>query len=174
MFHHNLSHQKGMSLLEVLIAVLILSIGLLGVGATMFVSQTSMDSSYLRQQAIQEAISITERMRANQNQAQLGSYNLSMNDTPQQSALTLCTNQNCSPNQLALMDKNLFLQEVENNLPNGKASISTTNLAGGSVQATVTLSWTSRQAHDNQAAQSLSKTVKVSKQTQTFTLKTIL
>jgi len=58
-------HQSGFSLLEVLIAVVILSIGLLGVGSMQANSLRYNHQAYLRGQAIQLAYDMSDRMRAN-------------------------------------------------------------------------------------------------------------
>ena len=57
--------QAGFSLLEVLIAVVILSIGLLGVAALQAQSMRYNHQAYLRGQAVQLAYDMSDRMRAN-------------------------------------------------------------------------------------------------------------
>lgn len=67
-------HVRGMSLIEVLVSVLILGIGLLGIAAMQSLAlrggQGSMESS----QAVMQATSIIEAMRANP--ANAGGYNI--------------------------------------------------------------------------------------------------
>src|SRR5579863_5743578 len=55
----------GFSLIEVLIALVILSIGLLGIAAMVSESLKSKESSYYRTQALDLASEIVDRMRAN-------------------------------------------------------------------------------------------------------------
>lgn len=68
--------QRGFSLLEVLIAVLVLSIGLLGLAGLYAVGLRSVDSANLRTQATVVAQDILERMRANRDAAIAGDYNI--------------------------------------------------------------------------------------------------
>lgn len=68
--------QCGFSLLEVLIAVLVLSIGLLGLAGLHAVGLRSVDSANLRTQATVLAQDILERMRANRDAAIAGDYNI--------------------------------------------------------------------------------------------------
>lgn len=69
--------QRGFSLLEVLIAVLVLSIGLLGLAGLYAVGLRSVDSANLRTQATVLTQDILERMRANRDAAIAGEYNIS-------------------------------------------------------------------------------------------------
>ena len=55
----------GFSLIEVLIALVILSVGLLGIAAMVSESLKSKDSSYYHTQALNMANGILDRMRAN-------------------------------------------------------------------------------------------------------------
>ena len=59
--------QCGFTLLEVLVAILIFAIGLLGLASLQTVSQRSNHSAYLRSQAVIQAYDIADRMRANKN-----------------------------------------------------------------------------------------------------------
>jgi type IV pilus assembly protein PilV len=70
----NWSRSTGFTLLEVLVAVLVLAIGLLGMAGLQMTGMKSNNSAYLRSQASLLAYDITERMRANRNAALSGSY----------------------------------------------------------------------------------------------------
>ncbi|MBK6727808.1 MAG: type IV pilus modification protein PilV [Xanthomonadales bacterium] len=61
----NRVRQTGSSLFEVMIAVLVLSTGMLGVAAMQAISLRNSQSAFQRSQAILLAYSITEAMRAN-------------------------------------------------------------------------------------------------------------
>lgn len=67
-------------MLEVLIAVLVLSIGLLGMASLQTVALRNNTSAYMRTQAGILASDIMDRMRANVVTARAGSYNRSMGD----------------------------------------------------------------------------------------------
>jgi type IV pilus assembly protein PilV len=63
------SRQRGFTLIEVLIAALVLSIGLLGLAALQTVSLRMTQGSYLRSQATNLAYEIADAMRANRTNA---------------------------------------------------------------------------------------------------------
>jgi type IV pilus assembly protein PilV len=67
-------HQRGATLIEMLIAVLVLSIGLLGVATLQTVGLRFNHEAYLRSQATLLAHDIIDRMRANREAALNGSY----------------------------------------------------------------------------------------------------
>lgn len=58
-------HQRGLSLLEVLVAIVILSLGLLGMAGLQAASLRASQGSLYRAQAAQYADDMAERMRAN-------------------------------------------------------------------------------------------------------------
>jgi type IV pilus assembly protein PilV len=67
---------KGFSLIEVLVAVLVLAIGLLGVAALQINATRANQSAELRSQASMLAYFMLDAMRANREAALAGSYNL--------------------------------------------------------------------------------------------------
>lgn len=73
------SRQSGVGLIEVLIAVLVLSIGFLGIAALEAMSLSTNNSSYARSMATINAYSILDAMRADIANAKAGSYNAPTN-----------------------------------------------------------------------------------------------
>lgn len=69
--------QRGASLLEVLIAVLILAIGMLGMAALQAVSLRNTQSASDRTTAVIQSYAMLDMMRANRVQARAGAYNQS-------------------------------------------------------------------------------------------------
>jgi type IV pilus assembly protein PilV len=67
---------RGITLVEVLVAVLILAIGLLGLAGLQTQSLNFNHSAYLRSQATTLAYDIIDRMRANRDVALTGSYDI--------------------------------------------------------------------------------------------------
>jgi len=61
----NLKTQRGFTMIEILIAVLILAIGLLGVAGVQLVSMQQTANSTLRSEATMYAQSLAERVRSN-------------------------------------------------------------------------------------------------------------
>ena len=61
----SMTKSRGFTLLEILIAVGVLSIGLLGIAGLQALGQRSNHSAYLRSQATALAYDMIDRMRAN-------------------------------------------------------------------------------------------------------------
>ncbi|WP_026816749.1 type IV pilus modification protein PilV [Arenimonas composti] len=74
-------NQAGVSLLEVLIAVLVLAIGMLGVAAMQATSLRNSQGSLERSQAVVLAYGIMDAMRANMLAARANSYNMTLTCT---------------------------------------------------------------------------------------------
>jgi len=72
---HPASLQRGVGLVEVLVAVLVLSIGLLGVGMVQTRALTNNNSSMGRSMSVIASYSIMDAMRADRVNALAGNYN---------------------------------------------------------------------------------------------------
>lgn len=72
--------QSGMSLIEVLVAIFVLAIGMLGMAALQMASLRSNQSSYERSAAVMAAYTMIDRLRADVTAARAGSYNLALGD----------------------------------------------------------------------------------------------
>jgi type IV pilus assembly protein PilV len=70
------AQQRGASLIEILIAVLILAIGMLSVGALQATALRNNQSALERSQVVLETYSIIDMMRANVNAARNDAYNM--------------------------------------------------------------------------------------------------
>src|SRR5574341_689491 len=71
----SLAANRGVTLVEVLVAVIVLSIGLLGIAGLQARALKYGQSSYERSVAVIQAHSIVDAMRANRDAAQGGAYN---------------------------------------------------------------------------------------------------
>lgn len=121
---------RGFTLLEVLIAVLIFTLGLLGVAGLMVLSVRTNHSAYLRTQASFLAQSMAERMRSNGGHA--NDYNGTYDSgTAGGSPCTVC-----APAGLVARDTALWSQQLIDQLPDGTATI-TCNGTYGESGATV-------------------------------------
>jgi type IV pilus assembly protein PilV len=69
---------RGVGLIEVLVAVLVLAIGLLGVAAMQATALRNSQSSLERSQGVMHVYTILDAMRANPNAARAGGYNMGM------------------------------------------------------------------------------------------------
>lgn len=107
----NLSRQLGASLLEVLVAILILSFGMLALSGMLAFSVQMPKLAAYRATATALAASHIERMRANPTGFRSGAYNEGMtypNGTPMSAPsanTTLCDYPNCTAGTLADRDK---------------------------------------------------------------------
>jgi type IV pilus assembly protein PilV len=72
---YHASRSRGFTLIEVLVSLVVLSIGLLGIAKLMLLSSHSNDSAYLRSQATDLAYEMLDNMRANSVQAAGLAYN---------------------------------------------------------------------------------------------------
>lgn len=140
----------GFSLIEVLIALVILSVGLLGIAAMVSVSLKSKDSSFMRTQATTLTSAILDRMRANRATATANGYDVTFTGAlpstpPSGGCITATSTNSCSPTDIAAVD----LQEWRNdlaNLPCGVGSISTV-INNQMTQATITVQWSDQRAN---------------------------
>lgn len=131
----------GFSLLEILIAVVVLSIGILGMAGLQFASLQSNQQSYQRSQAATLVASMLDRMRANQAAAAAGAYALAANITP--TAVTIdCAAASCDTAQLAVYDLSTWYATLTQTLPGSTAIIacSTTPCRLGATQ-TISVLW---------------------------------
>ncbi len=70
--------QRGVGLLEVLIAVLVMAVGMLGIAALQAVALRNSQSSFERSNAVVQSYAILDAMRANAAAARIGQYDRGM------------------------------------------------------------------------------------------------
>jgi type IV pilus assembly protein PilV len=115
--------QRGVTLIEVLVAILIFSIGLVGVTGMLVMSSRSTHSAYLRSQVTFLAQGMVDRMQANPVGVWTGDYNDTYPNTVHQDCAAGCT-----PRQLAMHDKEAWSGQLKTFLsPDVQASISCSN-----------------------------------------------
>ena len=120
-----LSRQRGVSLIEVMMSVLIFSIGLIGLAGLMVMSTRSNHSAYLRTQVTFLANNMADRMSANPRGVWVGSYNSGV--YPVAAATVGCgAGSPCNSADLAVHDQQLWSNQLRTFLPNPSASISCT------------------------------------------------
>lgn len=170
------SRTRGFTLVEVLVSLVILSIGLLGIAKLMLLSSHSNDSAYLRSQATGLAYEMLDYMRANSAQANiaLGPYTTALGAAAVNPGFTCVAAVPCA--NLALYD--VYQWKLRLNatsglvpagaLPNGQGSVATV-VAGGQTTATIVVQW-----DDSVAEKSLNAGAPVAANTQSITLETVL
>ena len=75
---HKNKYQTGLSLIEILVTVVVLSIGLLGIAGMQAFGMRYNNDSYVRSQAVSYANDLVERMRANPDAVNTGAYKTAM------------------------------------------------------------------------------------------------
>ncbi|MGH8397364.1 MAG: type IV pilus modification protein PilV [Gammaproteobacteria bacterium] len=146
---------SGFSLLEVLIALVILSVGLLGIAGLMSTSLKSNDSAYMQSQATVLAYNMIDRMRANMTGTIGLTYNVAMPATPAPSGSTACTGAGagCASPALAAYNIAQWEYDLATALPQGRGAINTVP-NGGVYTVTIKVLW-----NDSRANQALGGTL---------------
>jgi type IV pilus assembly protein PilV len=116
--------QKGVTMIEVLVAVIVLSIGLLGLAGLQSAGLTHNQSASFRSTATMMTYSILDSMRANRMEAMNGSYNITLGASA------------TSGSSVAEQDLDDWLSELALRLPAGTGAIHVDNNV-----VTVTIQW---------------------------------
>ena len=117
----------GMTLIEVLIAVLVLAIGLLGIAGLQSAALSNNLISYQYTQASALAQAMTERMRANRDGVRRGAYAIAADATPPAAPVN-CAVSACSPIEQAQWDIAAIYAQLSSsantaNIPNGPRAV---------------------------------------------------
>ena len=158
-----LSHcSRGVSLIEVLVAMLVFSLGLIGAAALLAMAARSDHAAFVRTQVTFLAQSMAERMRANLVGVWNGDYNGRYPDASEQDCAAGCT-----PSQLARHDRQRWNSQLASLLPPGATGRIQCEPQGGlpapapaqvllrppyGGQCSMTLTWIERSALDARAA----------------------
>lgn len=138
------ARNQGFSLIEVLVALLVLSIGLLGLAMLQVQGMRANSDAYLRTQATIIAYDLIDRMRINNVAAQTGAYTASAAPI----GVTNCeTTGGCQlATDRAKWDLVNWYGELANTLPGYQATVS----APSGNKITITISWTQRNLTESQ------------------------
>ncbi len=128
--------ERGFSLVEVLVALLVLSIGLLGLAALQTVGLKFNTQSYQRTQATLLGYDIIDRIRANSIAKAAGNYD-SVTASYFPPSPPDCTSITCNPAQLATYDIAQWKTAIATMLTGGQGAISTPSNV-----RVVTITWT--------------------------------
>ena len=142
-------------MLEVLIAFLVLSVGLLGLAGMQTTGMRFNHSAFMHSQATVLAQDIIDRMRANRTGATGGTYNVAMNGSPSSPGKN-CESQECAtPAELAAFDIDQWITAL-NALPSGDGSVN----CDGAGQTSVVVQWSDKNDPD-QTLQSITVTTQL-------------
>jgi len=135
---------SGFTLLEVMVALLVLSIGLLGLAMLQATNLQYNTDAYTRTQATLFAYDIIDRMRANS--AAVADLDGTGYDQPTSSAVTISTNcdtSSCTSAELATYDVRKWYDRAVATLPNATATPPTINI-NSTDSVTITIRWMER------------------------------
>lgn len=107
----SLQSERGATLIEVLVALLITAIGVMGSAATQLNSVKFNQAAKLRSNAVLLANDISDRMRANRVVALGGDYDIAVDEEPP------------SGNDVPALDLREWLSEVSRRLPAGDGAV---------------------------------------------------
>ncbi|MGC0117963.1 MULTISPECIES: type IV pilus modification protein PilV [Pseudoalteromonas] len=145
--------QHGFTLLEVLIAFMILSFGLLGAVALQAKAKQASFDSMQRAAAVELASDIMHRIRSNDATNITTLYDVDFNSTEDVQANTTCYTQRCNAETLAKTDianwrQAIRARENTGSLDNAVVCINPTSVAGDTsgVNVQVIVTWRGRQA----------------------------
>lgn len=115
--------QRGFSLMELLVTLLVLGTGMLGMTALQGKTLRNSQQAQLHSSALEVAREITERLRANRSYALThGNHYQTETGSETDTIFIDCTHNSCAPDELARYDQHQWLSAIQA-LPKGRASI---------------------------------------------------
>jgi len=136
-------HSRGFTMVEVLVALVVLAIGMLGIAGLYVITLRSGGSAIYRMQAVNMATDIADRIRANRT-AKAAYAGAAANNN----CFGVAATADCTPDALAANDLFVWQAQLGQLLPggNGVVAAAATALvippAGAVFQYTVTVNWT--------------------------------
>lgn len=126
------AHQKGFTLLEAMVAMVVFSVGLLGLGALQMAGMGNTQSALYQSVATHLAYDMGDRIRSNPSGKTAGDYDAFVGPP---GPSTLC-NTNCTPVQVSLRDHVEWSNDLSALLPAGQGEV-----LGNGTQFTITVMW---------------------------------
>lgn len=145
-------HQSGFTLLEVLVAIVVISLGLLGLAGLQAATLRNNQIAYYRAIAIQQTYDMADRIRANQAGVTAGSYN---NLTATIPADPDCVTNTCTAANMAVADHSQWNNNNARLLPAGTGTVAAA--AGGAFD--ITVSWNENTEAGSTAQQFVTRVV---------------
>ena len=139
---NSLKQQRGSNLIEVLVTVLVVSIGLLGMASLQLKAMALNLATYQKLQASNLAYEIADSLVLNSSQARAGQYTLALADSEPQ---------NADVGSKAELDLLHWLRVVENSLPEGDLIITAPVdivVTSSAQQYNVTVCWADKHANE--------------------------
>jgi type IV pilus assembly protein PilV len=144
--------QSGFTLLEIMVAIVVLSLGLLGLAGLQAASLRNNQTAYYRGIATQQAYDIADRLRANLAGVRAPNYSYNNLTAGLPAGNPDCFTAACSPANMAISDHRQWNTANAALLPNGNGTVVCADgpAAAGCTAATgnwvfnITVSWTER------------------------------
>ena len=156
--HINMTHrQKGFSLIEALVAFLILSVGMLGIASLQTMSLKSGHTAALRTVAVMKVDEILESMRSNPTAVLDYAAGTADMGTDNGCSQTTVAAANCTPTQMALDELFRWKSSLIEALPNNAGTTATVVITPAVPPATmnlvvVSVNWNERDQETGSAA----------------------
>jgi type IV pilus assembly protein PilV len=131
-------HSRGFTMVEMLVALVVLSVGMLGIASLFLTAMRSGGSAISRMHAVNLASDISDRIRANRRAG--AGYTVAG-----VAADNICVGAGsvtCTPAQIAANDVFLWRGQIARTWPGGAASGTIAFVAGTPAEYTITVSWT--------------------------------
>ncbi|EER61840.1 type IV pilus modification protein PilV [Acidovorax delafieldii 2AN] len=117
-------HQRGITLIESLVAIVIAALGILGILGVQMRTLTDTQTTVRRAQAIHLIEDLSERMKVSPNALLgIGDYASGYSQKGSDLTVTDCGTATCTPAQQAKYDLKQWKTTVEQTLPGGQASV---------------------------------------------------
>jgi type IV pilus assembly protein PilV len=164
----------GFTLVEMMVAMVVLAIGLLGIARLSLSTVQGNGSAAMRSQATELIQQIVDDMRANEPLAITGGYNIGLGANPGSPQNCLSASSPCTAAQIATFDLARWVQDLSTYLPGGVGQVTVaqaTNPTTGSPenQATIVVQW-----NDSVAQNALANGTAPTVTTQTVQMETML
>jgi type IV pilus assembly protein PilV len=134
------AHQRGFTLVDTLVTLIVLSVGLLAVARLQILTVQNTRGGQMRSQASLLAYDITDRMRANPAGAADGDYDLALQAATPKTGGCRGIKADCNTTEMADFDLAAWRGLLGVYLPQASGSVATVN-NGDTVQTTVTVRW---------------------------------
>ena len=154
---NSMPRQAGFTLLEVLIALLVISIGLLGIAGMQALAINNTSVARVQSLAALQAASLASAMHANEAYWTIGSLAATdvngtvLTDATLNGQATDCSNAVCTPVQMAGWDLKQWGGQLQQMLPGGTGRITCTTVVGTPIICTIRVIWQERNVALNAA-----------------------
>jgi type IV pilus assembly protein PilV len=146
----SLNRQRGAGLIEVLVAILVLSIGLLGMIGMQTAALKYEQTGWARSALASSIGSLSERIRANAN-AQADAYAFSRTYQAERTSIDSdstyftpakdCNSQTCTEAELAAYDLLIWRRDLNQQLPGAVGMVAATGTKGIDLRFLITVAW---------------------------------